>query len=511
MRVPILPPPGLNSDASSYEAPGIWRTGFNMRFFHGKPQTLGGHTALQSGAAETYSEVRKLLAYKISGTVNVAVAHNAGVYRVDSTTWARTDISPASGWTTNVERASLAMFGDVLLAVPHHLTPSSSGTLYTSTAGAQLASVANAPDNIVQMLVTPSRQVMALGCNEEVSTTFNGRCIRWSDIEDYTDWTTSSSNNAGEYILPGQDDIVAAGNFGDHIAIWTTGSFWLGQYIGQPGQTFIFTKIDNAGLVSADAWAIMHGVLYWMDAEYRVYSYRIGGLPVALECPIIRQFIEELGSAAGTAAAGSRQVRFAMANRRYGEIWFFYTVAGGSIPTRFLAYCVNESAAAQRHVWYIGRVGGTLTSYGAGIDDPLLTDATSMNDSTIILAQGTSSARALVAFDQDTGTNNPSYELQSSYYYLDEGQRRVQVQRLINDMESGTSAPTDNVTVTSLARDDPEDTSNEPTTSQILIGGSATAKIDFRLSGRLVSVKFAGSSRMRLGKPAFEVRTLGER
>jgi hypothetical protein len=280
MRIALLPPTGLNSNDTIFAAPGTWESGSNVRFFQGKPQALGKERVASTG----FSNVRKMLAYNISGTPSLALAGTANLYRLNLNTNASTDITPASNWASS-RAYSLDMFGDILLASPMD------GRLFRSTAGAQAVEIANAPDNIVKMIVTPSRQVMALGCNEEVSATFNRRCIRWCDIEDYDDWTTTSSNNAGEYILPGQEDIVTGCVLGRFIVIWTTGSIWLGQYLGDPGQTYLFERIDGIGCASHGSYAIYKGVVYWMDASLSVWQYAPGATPARIPCQISNELI----------------------------------------------------------------------------------------------------------------------------------------------------------------------------------------------------------------------------
>ena len=498
MRVPILPPPGLNSMGDTgHEAPGVWRTGSNVRFFQGVAQTIGGSITLQSAALETYTWVSKLLAYKVAGVVNIAIATTNSpikLWRVNTTTWARTDITPASpDWSVAGTRFSLEMFGDILL------TCASGGTLHSSTAGAQAVAIANAPDVITRMIVTPSRQVMALGCNEEVSGTFNGRCIRWSDIEDHTDWTTLSSNNAGEYILPGQESIVGGCVLGDHIIVWTSGSIWLGQYIGQPGQTFIFTRVGEPGIIGHDAYAILRGVVYWLDPSFQLHAYAPGQLPQKVPCPVVEDVIAEADRPDNGQING-------LAVRRFGEVWFFYA-ASWPTPNKYFAYCVDESEKAQRPVWFTGSLG-----VGAAIDDPLLIGALNVNDSTVVTISSDNSS-PLKSIDQQGPSSSisiPAFEIETTPYYLDEGQRRVMLKRYIGDMAGNPGA----VTLTVTGRRYPEDSTS---TEALSIGGT-TVKSDFRYNAHMISVKFAGAggsgsnfSVARLGKPAFDVVVLGDR
>jgi len=506
MRVPILPPPGLVSDHTEFAAPGVWASGSNVRFFHGAPQAVGGEIPLQSGALETYSSVDKLLAYKVSGVVNLAIAGTT-FYRANTTTWARTDITPASGWFAS-DGHSLALFGDVLLAACHSLTGTSNSTLFSSTDGAQAVAVAGAPANINCMLVTPSRQVMALGCNEEISATYNSRCIRWSDIGTIATWTTSSSNNAGEYILPGQEEIVGARVVGDFIVIWTTGTLFLGQYIGQPSQTFVFSRVDGTGLIGRHCHAEYQGTVYWMTPEASVYAWRPGDVPMRVECPCIIDVWDEMGLDSGKPDASQRNRYHAFANRRYGEIWFCYPSQTASNANRYLAYCIKESEATQKQVWFRGSMLAQAVT-----DDPLLADALNMKDSTIIRIDAAASS-ALNATDLTGASESyPAWNIRSSYYYADEARRRVQIQRYVADSH-GDSAE---FSLTLYTRPYPEAVDLELTSGPYTIvttGVSTTLKKDFRASGRVAAIKFANTANSNLwrhGKAVFEVVPLGNR
>jgi hypothetical protein len=481
VRIAALPPPGINNDDTEYSAPGVWVDASNIRFYHGRPESVGNEVDLQSAALETYTSIRAMLAYKIGSTVYLAVAGDGTLHRVNTADWTRTDIEPASGYSPSSTPPNLAMFGDILLI------GGGRDTLFASTAGAQAVEISNAPDQISKMLVTPSRQVMALGCNEEISGTFNGRCIRWSDIEDYTDWTTTSSNNAGEYILPGQENIVSACLLGDYIVIWTEGSLWLGQYIGQPGQTYLFTRIASASIVSGSAYATFEGAVYWMSRDYAFHAYQVGGAPVPIPCPLQVQ--------RNIVFSGEEN---AMARRRFGEIWFFYTSSGGT-QNAYAAYCVHESQAQGRPIWFRGSMSCT-----AAIDDALLADGLNMGDSHCIrIAEG--SNQKLIAFDRQDGGGTPiSWSAQTSYYYVDEGERRSMITRYYHDRERQDAS----ITVEISAQDHPN---GGGSATEALTVAAADTRKDFRLSGKMISYTLSGSDLFRLGKPAFDVVQLGTR
>lgn len=491
---PFDPPPGINSDDTTFSARGRWASASGFRFYQGKAETIGGADQATSTA---FGAPNKMLAYKVSGTVNVAVAGTllSRITPSDAGTATSTNITPAAGWDAS-SRHCLAMWGDDLLA------SCSGGKLFTSSSGAQATEITQSPDAITCMIVTPTRQVMALGCNEEGSGTFNGRCIRFSDIEDNTDWTTSATNNAGEYILPGQANIVSGTVLGDYVVVWTEGALWLGQFLGDPAQPWSFTRIADVGICGLDAFAVTHETVYWVSPAKGFHAYSVGGQVTEIQCPVSRRFQN------GTTAAGLASI-FGFQNRRFNEVWFFHSSSGDAYADNFTAFSVGESQAAQRPVWFFGTVtvlvslGPTLL--GAVIDDPILLTASGTNKTSVLGAARSTGGpnEELFWLDNTAGSTLGSF-ITSADQYFDEGQRRVMVRRLTPDFEYQTG----DITLDVVTRDRPRstETNNQNTVT------AASTKVDFRVSGRLFAVSLLSvSTPLRLGKPVFDIVPLGER
>ena len=489
MLVPFSPPPGINKDDSAFAAEGQWADSNGFRFVQGRPETIGGAAEMSSATAVV--RANKMLVYDASGTIKLAVAGDT--LRIAAPNTAGNDITPAANWTPN-RRHCLAMYGDVLLALV------SGGRLFESSGGAQAMPVANAPTQSTAMLVTPSRQVMLLGTQEEESGTFNARCIRWSDIEDRTSWTTSSTNNAGEYILPGQEEIVAACLLGDYILIWTEGALWLAQFVGDPGQTFAFQRVADIGIVGLDAFAIYRQAVYWIGPDLSFYAYQVGGIAQNIPCPVGRYFREGLSPAA-------LPTTFGCTNSRYGEVWVG-APWGSDNPAYYFVFCVEESVRAQRPVWFIGLFTSGLGTSAAG----------AMVESSLQWDDGTYSTK-LIAHAHETGGGKPyrwdcattalgisASSITSADFYLDNSQRRSMVRGIIPDFDAQGGT----VHLTLRVRDRPMSASTLKGPHSLT---TATTKKDFRASGKIMSVTFETTSaiRVRLGKPLFDVVPLGER
>src|SRR5687768_12250160 len=122
MLIPFLPPPGLNSDDTTFTAEGRWVDGNNVRFVDGRPQVTGRYNALFSALGGT---IYNMFAIDRSGTTHIAYALTASVH-VGSGAASPTDRTPAS-MGTGYTAYAFAAWGTDILFVP------SGKTLYTQS------------------------------------------------------------------------------------------------------------------------------------------------------------------------------------------------------------------------------------------------------------------------------------------------------------------------------------------------------------------------------------------
>ena len=499
-KVPLSPPPGINKDDSTFAAEGAWADSDGFRFVGGRPETIGG--AVEMAGATGVVRVTKMLVFDDGGTLKLAVAGDT--LRVGALDAASSAITPAANWSADGRRRCLAMWGDILLA------HSSGEKLFESAAGATATAVANAPTQSTAMVVTPSRQVMLLGTQEEGSGTFNGRCIRWSDIEDRTSWTTSASNNAGEYILPGQEDIVGGCVLGDYIMIWTEGSMWLAQFVGDPGQTFVFERVADIGVAGLDAFAIYRQSVYWLGQDLGFYAYQVGGIAQKIPCPLARHMRDWISP-----SPAIRARIHGCSNTRFGEVWFALPmISSGAFSQEcrtYFAFCVDESQAAQRPVWFLGSfaTAGLASASGAMIDSPILWDGGGAYKTQVIAHGFEALGNTRKPFRWDCGADTLGISgsfIQTADFYLDQSSRRMMIRRFIPDfdVQGGT------ISLTLFLRDRPM---SSPVTKGPYAILTTDTKEDLRASGKIAAAKFsiASAVRVRLGKPLFDVVPLGER
>jgi hypothetical protein len=484
-KVPLSIPPGLNSDDTTFAASGQWADGANCRFYNGKPQTIGAYDVAITvpGLGEVVTE---LGAFSLSSGSQSVLIGTRDALLVGTLYGSTTTITPA-GLGIGHNSWSFAAYGDIILCSPYQ------GPIYEYTLGSGVTATVNAtaPSQSNVVLVT-RRQVLAFGTNEELSGTFNTRCIRGSAIEDPSDWTTSSTNTAFEDILDDEGGITAARVVGDYIAVWTSTSLWMGTYVGNPDQIYEWSKVAGGqGASGPNAACVDGSIVSWFAPDYQIWQWSPGAIPAPVPCLISKDFIGNLSDAS--------LIRV-VALPHFGETWLFYhdNRDFDAFATRYIAF----NRAGQ---WFRGQLGRSAVCT-SGITSQMIQSAT--GDATAagaFLAASDSNVYAHeVSVDNVPSAQSPDWFLQSADQYLDEGGRRLMLKRLVPDFED--QAGTINLTL--HMRDRPK---SAAVTKGPYVIGTSDEKKDFRASGMIASAKFSGSTYARFGRPVFVASPMGQR
>lgn len=499
-RVPLAPPPGINSVDTTFTAEGQWVDGDNVRFYNGKPQTVGGNssTLFTLGGTTGFNGQRctDLFVLTRSGSAVVVYGQKGaggspGILAVGDTSSA-TARTPAS-LSTNADLGwCFAAWGEILLAAGRGVGGTVGGRLYEQSGSSTATHVTQAPERNVCILVTDQRQVLSFGCNEEISGTFNPMCIRGSDLEDYTDWTTTSTNNAFEHILDGGGEIITARKIGAYVAVWTTIGLFLGTFIGDPGQTYRFDKVtDGMGPVSVRSVVVYQDVAYWIDKSLHLRVWAPGQMVQTIPCPVLNP-----DDSVQTTSPFTRP-HYMTVNTAFGEIWYVALSASGS---PYAAYSILESAQAGRPVWFKGDLGPSANN-----------TRTAMIFSGFLTMYGPAVKADLTVHSIETsGECISGAYIKSGDFNLDNGGRRVMIRSMTPDVMP-LSSNASSISLTATTRAYPQSTTI--TTSGPHSITTATTKKDFRVSGKLAAVKFeaADTDGWRLGTPTFDVIPMGER
>jgi len=376
--------PGVIKDDAEYAAEGAWVDMQLVRFRRGWPEKVGGWSKYV--ADQMAGKARGLYSWRDNaGNTYVAIGTHTNLYVV--TQAVLSDITPAgftegyeygtfdAGWGAGtwghaegwgspaaVPTAfdpmswSLAPWGQNLLACPRN------GALYewALNTGTPAATVSGAPSQIGTIFVTKERFVVAVGAHN--GSNFDPMLIRWSDQEDNTSWSTSSTNLAGDFRLTGS--IAVAGTQSRLFnLIWTDEGLYSMTYLGDVEFVFGFDTLGrNCGLIGPHAFVEKDGMAFWMSPTEQFFIYD-GGSPRPLDCPVRKEVFDEL-------VTGNQAAVYCGMNSRFNEVWWFYPTDPDSPELdKYVIYNWRED------VWATGSLSRTSWLDAGATRYPLAVDA----------------------------------------------------------------------------------------------------------------------------------------
>jgi len=303
----------------------------------------------------------------VQGTGYGAGTYNAGV----STTGARAWNRPAATGAITFKNSqwSLDNWGEDMIACRR------GGKIFYLDVDASITPeravvVSAAPSVNNYIRVSPNdRHLIAFGSTEFGTNTYNPMLVRWSDQEDFNNWTPSISSTSGEVVLTGGTEIRGAIRSRNAINIWTDNAMYTQQFVGPPF-IFNFQQVGtNCGLIAPHAAVDVDGIAYWMG-ENNFYAF--DGRVRNLDCPVRRYLYDSFNEV-------NKDKVFAGINSEFNEIIWLYCsefatepdsyiiynykenhwVFGSSFYSTFVDHSVYEntiatgrvSATADRHIW----------------------------------------------------------------------------------------------------------------------------------------------------------------
>jgi len=330
--VEVDPPPGLRAAGTKYQSKGFYRDSDLIRWEAGSLKPIGGWQARTSDPLEGVSRAvmtwadntnqswigvgthTHLYAVTRSGSVSditpagftpgrqnsdVGGGYGTGLYgtalygtpRPDST-----NILAASVWT-------LDTFGENLVGVMD-----SDSTIYEWPPGDPAAdAVANAP-TARAILTTAEGILMALAADN------NPRYIKWSDIQNNTDWTPTATNQARDQLLQTQGEIMTGKRVpGGNLILTDEGAF-RATYVGAPF-VYQFDRVGSGcGIVSRQAIAVTQQATYWMGRNgFFVYNGFVQPLPCDIQDVVFSDYNSQQEAKVS-----------AVLIAEHNEVWWFY-------------------------------------------------------------------------------------------------------------------------------------------------------------------------------------------
>jgi hypothetical protein len=336
----------------------------------------------------------------------------------------------------------------------------------TSSTNAPLITATNAPSQSNFLIVSPNdRHAICYATNEFGTGSFNSMLVRWSDQENFQNWTPATSTTSGETILADGTEIVGAVRSRNAIHIWTDNAMYTQQFVGPPF-IFNFQQVGtNCGLIAPHAAIDYDGVSYWMgDNNFYAFDGRVRNLPCT-----IRRFLF------GNFNMTNKDKVFAGVNSEFKEIIWLYPKGNSTEPNAYVIYNVQEQTWVYGDSFY-----GTFADRNV-YENTLATGAVSATAGTFVWDNEpdniyTGDGEALSSF------------LESGSIDLNEGDEMIFVDRIVPDysFDAGNS-----VEVFIKTKEYPAATTI--TKGPFNIFGT-TNKIDMRARGRQATVRVSGTN-----------------
>lgn len=318
--------------------------------------------------------------------------------------------------------------------------------------------IMDAPQYARDMFVDPNRFVVLLGTVEQDGD-FNAMCVRWCDQENNRTWTANDDNQAGEFALALGSEIRGGLAARGQNLVWTDSALYSMRYSGSSQDVFRFDLIgQNCGLIHKNAAVEHNGIAFWWSANGNFYIYT-GGVAQILPCHLLKDVMENL-------ASGQESKISCGVNAAKNEIWFQYPdKRDGNECSRYVTY--NWSAQC----FYSGKLNRTQWIADGIFPSPL-----------------TFSPDGKIYFQERGNSDNGdvlSWEWVSGDLDLGEGDYLMKATRLIPDFQDQKGLIKFWLTFKAFPTD-------PGTTYGPYECRTDTRKIDFRHTGRLMSLRIVG-------------------
>ena len=338
--------------------------------------------------------------------------------------------------------------------------------------------VANAPTtSTLSMISTETRHVVCMGTETTIGNTEtqDKMFIRWSDQENYNQWTPNVTNSAGSQRIAGGSEIRCARPAKGTILVWTDTTMQSMSFIGPPF-IFGFRQLGNdCGAVGLNSAMVIDDVAYWMsDGQFFRYAGSVQEIP----CPILNHVFDDINK------TQYAQV-YAAQNSNFSEVIWYYCSSSSDQCDRYAIYNYLENS------WYFGTMDRS-TYQDNGVElNPLATEYLSTsNVATISTINGLTQGRSLI-YAQESGVNAdgaalPAY-IQSGDGDIADGETFSFINKVIPDFQNQTG----NTVITLSVKDYPNDSA---TVGETLTVNNTTRFVNTRIRGRQSNIKIENTA-----------------
>ena len=362
------------------------------------------------------------------------------------------------------------------------ITQKDGGTYEWDTSGGMTDNratvIANAPTtSTLSMVSTETRHVVCMGTETTIGSvgTQDKMFIRWSDQENYNQWTPNVTNSAGSQRIAGGSEIRCARPAKGTILVWTDTTMQSMSFIGPPF-IFGFRQLGNdCGAVGLNSAMVIDDVAYWMsDGQFFRYAGSVQEIP----CPILNHVFDDINK------IQYAQV-YAAQNSNFSEVIWYYCSSSSDQCDRYVIYNYLENS------WYFGTMDRS-TYQDNGVEfNPLATEYLSTsNATTISTINGLTEGRSLI-YAQESGVNADGAALpafiQSGDGDIADGETFSFINKVIPDFQDQTG----NTVITLSVKDYPNDTA---TVGETLTVNNTTRFVNTRIRGRQSNIKIQNNN-----------------
>tara|TARA_R110001599_G_scaffold345185_2_gene569303 strand:+ start:40 stop:1929 length:1890 start_codon:yes stop_codon:yes gene_type:complete len=439
--------------------------------------------------------------------INVGLDTEVGGPGWGAGTWGRETWGSASAINavTELRIWSHDNYGEDLLINPRdggiYYWDSSAGTTVRAVEIGAISGASDTPTIAKQIMVSDNnRHVIAFGANTINTVVQDPLLIRFSDQENYLNWTPEVTNAAGDLRIGSGSNFVRALETKREILIWTNSSLHSMQFLGAPFTFGIQPLSTNITIMGPNAVVAVNDIVLWMGKDgFYIYDGQTKQLPCSVKEEVFFNFNEQ-----------QEQKVYAGVNSEFNEVTWFFCSDGNSVSNggtgennKYVTFNYGEN------VWYYGTI--TRTAF---MDRGLRTYPTATAAGYIYSHE--------VGYDDDGSAMTTS--LESSPIDIGDGEKFVSINRIIPDFTfNGSTDSSPVVNMTMSMQDYPGASYSQTETNSTTLTASSTTtvpfeqftqKADIRLRGRSFALKVSSTGsgvRWRLGSPRINLREDGRR
>ena len=402
-----------------------------------------------------------------------------------------------SNVTLDLRQWSINNWGEDLI-----ITQRDGSTYYFDTSSGlsdnRATEIANVPTaSTLNVISTETRHLILMGTETTIGTpsSQDKMFIRFSDQENFEQFTANATNSAGSQRLGGGSEIRCAKPAKGTILIWTDTDMHSMSFVGPPF-IFGFRQLGNdCGSVGLNAAIVVDDIAYWMsDGQFFIYAGAVQEIP----CSVFNYVFNDINK------TQYAQV-YAGQTSNFSEIIWYYCSNNSDQIDRYVIYNYLEQS------WYFGNLSRS-TYQDNGVElNPLGSEYfANSTANTYVQINGLTQGRSLI-YRHESGVDADGTALQAFIQSGDgdiaDGEEFSFINKVVPDFQNMEG----NAVITLKTRDYPNDTR---TTGEAVTVNNTTRFYNTRIRGRQSSLRIENEDvgdNWRFGTIRINIKADGKR